>query len=126
MIFTMTKKRTDIPPPDFVLTLNKDQSKAVQVAIREFHGQIDVLESALGALIIGQHYGSRVLQMVHSPATIRKYESVIGLTYTDLCPERGTLAFKSIGLSMADKLGGFWKVVTGKVKVERKNWANEN
>lgn len=105
---------------NMILNLNKDQEAIIQKALKEFKGQIDTFESALGALIIGQHYGWRVLKIIHSPATYKKYEKLLGLSFEDICPERGALAHKSIGLMVADKMNSFWAVVLGKIEVKNK------
>lgn len=103
-----------------LLLLNKEQNDHLSRVVAEYRGQVPVLESALGALIVGQHYGTRILQLAHGQATLKKYETILGMSFADLCPEKGRFAYKSIGLKAAEKLGGFWKVVTGKEKVERK------
>ena len=43
-------------------------------AIAGFTGQLDELESALGMLLMGHHLGWKVLYLIHSKKTIRKYE----------------------------------------------------
>lgn len=88
--------------------------------IAEFKGQFTVLESAIGALVMGQQYGLDVLRIVHSPATLRKYESALDISYKAHCPTRTSLSSKSQGLSAAEALGGIWKVITGKVSVKGK------
>jgi hypothetical protein len=115
-------KKTPLPLPTFLIDVDDKTDEILRKSIAEFSGQVTVLESAIGALVIGQHYGTRVLLLTHGQATIKKYEAALGIKYTDHCPERGSLSEKSIGLKFADKLGGFWKVVTGKVKVEKKAW----
>ena len=114
------EKASPAPLAELILVddaLNNHLSRVVA----EYKGQIPVLESALGALIVGQHYGTRVLQLAHGQATLKKYEAILGRPFAELCPEKGRFAYKSIGLKAAEALGGFWKVVMGKVKVERKN-----
>jgi len=120
----MTKKES-FPIPMVILDVDKETDLVLRKSIAEFRGQMSVLESAFGALIMGQHYGTRVLLMCHGQATLKKYEGVLGIKFSDHCPERGILANKSRGLNIADKLGGFWKVVTGKVKVDKKAWVGD-
>ncbi len=87
--------------------------------IRAFRGNFDTLESALGALVIGRVAGWRVLRLVHSPQTYRRYESILGLEFQGtfpwsdelVMPERGPYAKKSVGLKVTDALGNFWDMV---------------
>jgi len=87
--------------------------------IRAFSGNFDTLESALGALVIGRVAGWRVLRLVHSPQTYRRYESILGLEFQGtlpwsdepVMPERGPYAKKSVGLKVTDALGNFWDMV---------------
>lgn len=99
----------------------KDQLQAIEDrAIVEFVGQMDELESALGMLRVGHHMGWKVLYMVHSKKTIRKYEDILDIKIRDMFPERGPSSGRSTGLALAEKFSNFWKVVSGEVKVERR------
>lgn len=84
-------------------------------AALNYKGSGNILESAIGAMYVGQIYGWKVLRMIHGSNTYVKYEKILGVKFKDICPDRGPLASNSIGLKIADKLGGFWKVATGKV-----------
>lgn len=92
----------------------------VAESIARFTGQATTLESALGALIVGQHYGWRVLKMLHNPSTYRKYEKILGIRFEDVCHERTQLTRKSVGMQIADKLQSFWAVARGKKRVPDK------
>lgn len=100
--------------------LNEKQNNTIVTSIDSYRGSAFILESALGAIIIGEKYGWRVLKLIHSPATYKKYEVILGLNFQDTCPERGPLAHKSLGLKIADRLNSFWAVATGKKKIKNK------
>lgn len=104
-----------------LIDLTKDQTKRTTKAIETYKGQMPVLESAIGALAIGQKFGWRVLQIVHSSATLKKYERVLDLKFKDVCPERTDLSRKSVGLAVADKIQSFWAVALGKHPVKNKD-----
>ena len=53
--------------------------KVVDRAVDCFQGDLNGLESAIGMLLIGRHYGWRVVFLIHSPATIRKDTRLLGL-----------------------------------------------
>ncbi|ASJ70593.1 hypothetical protein [Granulosicoccus antarcticus] len=89
-------------------------------AIANFSGQLPELSSALGMLHMGDHFGWRVLLIVHNKRTIRKYEEILGITVREFFPEAGPSAERSNGYSWALRLGGYWKIVSGDTKVENR------
>ncbi|MEX2122974.1 MAG: hypothetical protein WD795_03705 [Woeseia sp.] len=90
-------------------------------AILEFQGPLDELEKAIGILRIGHQFGWRVLVLVHSKRTIRKYEEILGITFREFFPDEGPSARRSIGLRMAEKFDNFWKIVSGDIKIEHRS-----
>lgn len=89
-------------------------------AIINFKGMIDELESALGMLRIGHHVGWKLLYLIHSKKTIRKYEDILNIKIRDIFEDTGPSSPRSIGLALADKFSNFWKVVSGEIKIENK------
>lgn len=89
-------------------------------AIATFHGDLNVLESALGMLRVGHHWGWRVLYIIHSKKTIRNYEQILGIQVRELFEETGPSSYRSIGLNLADRYPNFWKVVSGDIKIPRR------
>jgi hypothetical protein len=90
-------------------------------AVLEFHGPFDELEKAIGILRLGHHFGWRVLVLVHSKRTIRKYEEILGITFREFFPAEGPSASRSMGLRMAEKFDNFWKIVSGDIKIEHRS-----
>ena len=87
-------------------------------AIARFSGQLDDLEAALGMLRLGHHMGWRVLVLIHNKRTIRKYEQILGITVREFFPSEGPSHERSVGYSIAKKVGNFWKAVSGAIKIE--------
>jgi hypothetical protein len=87
-------------------------------AIASFQGSFPDLESALGMLRMGHHFGWRVLYLVHSKATVRKYEGILGIRVRDLFPGEGPSSYRSAGFQIAQTMGNFWKIVSGAVRVQ--------
>ena len=85
----------------------------IDKAIKRFAGNAGELESAIGMLLVARRFGWRVVYLWHSPATIRKYEKILGLSLKDVVEAEGPLARKSIAWAAVQKLGGFWKAVKG-------------
>ena len=104
-----------------LLVLDDETEQRILQNMKEFRGVGTTLESALGALVLGQFFGWRVLKILHNPATYRKYEKVLGIEFKNLCPEITDFGQKkSIGYAITEKLGSFWAVVMGKRKVAEK------
>ena len=89
-------------------------------AFANFKGQFPELTSALGMLRIGDHVGWRVLVLLHSKATIRKYERILNIKVREFFPEEGPCADRSFGYRAAKKITNFWKAVSGDIKIDNK------
>jgi hypothetical protein len=85
----------------------------IDKAITRFSGNAAELESAIGLFLVARRFGWRVVYLWHSPATIRKYERILGLALKDVVEDEGELARKSVAWTAVRKLGGFWKAVKG-------------
>lgn len=87
-------------------------------AIANFSGQMDELESALGMLRMGHHFGWKVLYLIHSKRTIRKYEVMLGdIKVREIFPEQGPSSYRSYGFNLAQTYSNFWKVAGGDIKI---------
>jgi hypothetical protein len=91
-----------------------------QKAIARFTGDLGELESALGMLFLGHQYGWRVLYLIHSKATIRKYEEILEISVKEAFPEQGPSSPRNNGFRLYQKIGSFWKIVSGEKKIENK------
>ncbi len=85
-------------------------------AFASFTGQFDELEAALGMLHLGDHLGWKPLVLIHNKRTIRKYEEILGINIREFFDAEGPSAERSIGYSIAKKIGNFWKAVSGEIK----------
>ena len=91
----------------------KQQLQEIEDRVIRSGGIIDEVESAIGMLRVGHHFGWKVLYIVHSKKTIRKYEEILGVRIRDIFPEKGPSAPRSLGLKVAETFSNFWKVVSG-------------
>jgi len=78
--------------------------------------QLDELESALGMYMIGFHFGWKVLYVIHSKRTIRKYEQILGITVRDAFEEFGPDADRTNAYKVIQAVSSFWKLVSGDEK----------
>jgi hypothetical protein len=78
--------------------------------------QLDELESALGMYVLGWHVGWRVLHIIHSKKTIRKYEDFLGIKIAETFPEYGPDADRTNAFRIIQGVSNFWKAVSGEEK----------
>lgn len=98
----------------------------IDKAVDGFDGNLDDLESAIGMLILGRYYGWRVVMLIHSPNTIRKYLKILGLkNLRDVHPEVGVLAHRSAAWRLVEGTQNFWKVVRGQISGIRSTRADK-
>ena len=90
------------------------------IAIANFSGSLEELEKAIGMLVVGYHFGWKVLLLVHSKRTIKKYEKILDINIKEFFPAEGRSAKRSMGLGLAKQIGNFWQVVSGDIKVKNR------
>jgi hypothetical protein len=96
-------------------------------AIEEFTGTIDELESALGMLRLGPHVGWKVLYVVHSKKTIRKYEQILTgsssepVRIRELFQPEGPSSYRSVGFRIVERFSNFWKAISGDAALDLSN-----
>ena len=94
-------------------------SRLDQVA-REFKGQFDELENALGMMVLGRLVGWKLLVLIHNKRTIRKYEQILRISIREAFPAEGPLVCKSPAYTLLKRAGEFWKGVSGDFKLADK------
>ena len=94
--------------------------RMVDVAIKEFQGDMGELESAIGMYLLGRLVGWKVLVLIHNKRTIKKYEEILGIEIRKEFLEEGPFVEKSVGYQITKKLNTFWKAVAGEVKLEHR------
>lgn len=103
----------------------KEQLEQIEKrALIQFTGMLDELESALGMLRMGHHFGWKVLYLIHSKKTIRKYEEILDIKIRDIFPDEGPSSDRSIGLDIAKRFSNFWKVVSGETELTKAEKVN--
>lgn len=93
--------------------MNKEQlEKRIEEVSEQFKGQIPDLYQMVGILVVGRLFGWRVVRLTCS----RRVWSLTTKWFGDpkqYMPERGRLAYKSLGLALVDKLGDYWDFING-------------
>lgn len=88
-------------------------SKKLQHTIRTYEGDLKLLETAVGAYVIGQMYGWRVISVCHSPSTVARCNRILGFELQEVCPAITPLSRRVNGIRLAEKIGDFWDVARG-------------
>lgn len=84
----------------------------------DFVGQLDDLYSAIGIVVMGRRYGSRVMRLVSS----RRHWGLMVKLFGDpnqIMRERDVCTHKSIGLEYIDKASDYWEVIKGHAPVPK-------
>lgn len=84
-----------------------------QHAIARFMGDLGELESALGMLRLGHQYGWRVMYLIHSKATVKKYEQILDIRVRDEFDEEGPSSMRNNGYRLVQNVSNFWKAASG-------------
>lgn len=112
-LFRVPKKNKEEKLPHLSPPQRAELDRIEADAVAEFKGQLDDLESALGMLRMGHYWGWKVLYIIHSKTTIRKYEEILRIKIRDVFPEEGPSAYRSAGYRIAQAASNFWKVISG-------------
>lgn len=96
----------------------------VDLVMKNFKGDIVELSNAIGALNVGRFYGWRVLRIVISNASYRKYQRILGLEFKNVLPETTPYSEKSAGYNIVVNAGKFWDAVNGVFKMDSKEKTN--
>ena len=98
------------------MLLNSELQARLEQAFTDYHGDVRVVETAIGAIFVGQIMGWRALRVMHGASTIKKYECILGMKFSEVCPERGPQSQRSRALRVADACRNYWGVVCGHVQ----------
>lgn len=114
---SMTRKRSPRKTPLPSTEEAAERYGVLERAIRQERDfQMDELESALGMYVLAHHVGWKVMYLIHSKRTIRKYEDLLGLKLSEHFPEYGPDADRTNAYKIISKVSNFWKLVSGEEK----------
>lgn len=82
-------------------------------ALKNYKGNVQILESAIGALVMGRMLGWHVLRLIHSSRTYSSYEKILGVKFKEILPPRTKESTSVYGIRMADGIGKFWQALAG-------------
>ena len=82
---------------------------------KEFKGQINELESAIGFYMVGRQFGWKPLILIHDKTTVKKYEDILQISFRDELDAAGAYAHKSNAYRAVLEIKSFWKAVKGEI-----------
>ena len=90
--------------------LKIDYRELIEERMSIYSGDLTVFESAVGALFLCQLYGWKVAEMIHSPITYRRYQTILGLKFRDIAPDYGVLAERANVYKIEQSIKGMTRV----------------
>jgi len=107
-------QRPSKPVKDFT---DEELVALIQNSFDRFESSADGWESAVGMMFLGKYMGWKIVHLVHSQATVKKYEKILGIDVkTDFDPttdaSRRSNAWKAI-----EGFSNFWKAVKGETDI---------
>ncbi|MGV1046889.1 hypothetical protein [Limnohabitans sp.] len=101
--------------------MNDDELNAyIENLMQTYKGDLTLLADSLGALNLGKRYGWRVLRIIYSPMTYRKYQKALGLEFNAVVPEVTPLSERSVGYKIASKIKDYWAAVRREYGIDAK------
>lgn len=97
--------------------LSPDAMEIIQNAVNRYSGDVNTLESAIGAYVMAHFFGHEPLRVMHSPVSMRKWAKILDIDWAEAFPAKGPLAGRSNGYQMALKLNALKDVIYGRVPV---------
>ena len=89
-------------------------------AIKEFRGNMNHLETAIGLIFVTHKLGWKPMLLIHDARTLARCEEILqkgipGFSYRDakLFPEAGPWAKKSLAWTLVQKGLNYWRAVRG-------------
>lgn len=83
----------------------------INQAAKTYTGDMNVLESAIGALVMGQFFGWRVLRIIHGSSAYARYQRILGVRFMDVCPDHTKLSRRNNGYRWVEDFGAYWKAI---------------
>lgn len=84
-------------------------------AWEEYAGSVEVIEAAIGALIVGRLVGYDGLRVVHSWKTLRNYEDILGVKFREILQPTTRDSDRINGVRYAKKFKALWRALAAGV-----------
>jgi hypothetical protein len=95
----------------------EDMGVKISKVCKEYTGNGQDLILIVGMVVVGQEFGWRVVRLIASRRLWTLACAIFG-DLKELLPERGVLAYKSVGLVILDRAGRYWELIRGQDKMD--------
>lgn len=82
-----------------------------------FQGSADSWESAVGMMFLGKYMGWKIVHLVHSQATVKKYENILGIDVKTDFDATTDASHRSRAWNAIEGFSNFWKAVKGETDI---------
>jgi hypothetical protein len=97
---------------------NEELDNHIHNLMGTYKGDLTDLADSVGALNFGRFYGWKVLSIIYSPLTYRKYQKILGLNFKEVLPEIAEFTERSKGYQLVTTLHDYWQVVNRRIPIE--------
>lgn len=94
---------------------DKSLVEKIDLATKDYQGDLRTLSNAIGYLMIGRQFGWRPMLLMYDRKSVKNYENLLKFDSKLVMPEIGPLAKKSIAWIAVQKVTNFWKAVKGEI-----------
>jgi len=82
-------------------------------AISSFSGDVTYLERAIGIYFVGLKVGWKPLLLMNDPRIVRRSELILRVKFSDVLPDVGLYACRSVAWRAFDDTKSFWRTMRG-------------
>ena len=114
----MATKKSDVyvmPAEQSVKLIADGDLLTICRAWENYKGNVEIIEAAIGALLIGRLVGYDGLRMIHSWKTLRNYEGLLGVKFKEILREATPDTERINGIRYAKKFGELWRALAAGV-----------
>jgi len=94
---------------------DEEFSEHVENTLKDYKGDLNNFYEVIGMVYVGRLMGWRVIRLVSSKRSwtlASKLFAGLG-DLKVILPEEGDYAYKSVGLELVKKIGGYWDIIKG-------------
>src|SRR5688500_1620104 len=102
-------------PEESIKLIGEDDIMTICKAWKDYEGSVEVVEAAIGALIVGRLVGHDGLRVLHSWKTLRNYEEILGVKFKELLPPNTRDSDRINGVRWAKKFTALWRALAAGV-----------
>ena len=104
-----------MPAQESIKLIADDDLATICKAWENYEGNVEIIEAAIGALIVGRLVGYDGLRMIHSWKTLRNYEGILCVKFKEILPTTTPDTDRINGIRYAKKFKALWRALAAGV-----------